>query len=84
MRVDFPRAIVGASVVLWIALGAAHADPEAAVHAGTQSAPPVRAGEPVLPQDLDGRRAIRGCSADERCARPGDLLREFEAEAFPP
>jgi membrane-bound lytic murein transglycosylase D len=84
MREDSPRATVGASIVLWIALGAvANADPAPAVHAGTQAVPPVRAGEPVLPQDLDGRRAIRGCSADERCARPGDLLREFELEAFP-
>jgi membrane-bound lytic murein transglycosylase D len=37
----------------------------------------------VLHQELDGRRSIRGCSVDERCARPGDLLREFEIEAFP-
>ncbi|HET7501422.1 MAG TPA: LysM peptidoglycan-binding domain-containing protein [Kofleriaceae bacterium] len=44
----------------------------------------MRPGEPVLRQELDGRRSIRGCSADERCARPGDLLREFEIEAFPP
>lgn len=79
-----PRA-VGVGLVLWIALGAAaHADPsDAPVRAGTQDVPPVRVGEPVLPQELDGRRAIRGCSVDERCARPGDLLREFELEAFP-
>ena len=85
MREAFPRAAVGAGLVLWIALGAvAHADPsDPPVRAGTQAVPPVRAGEPVLPQELDGRRAIRGCSADERCARPGDLLREFELEAFP-
>ncbi|HMG57877.1 MAG TPA: hypothetical protein VK601_30455, partial [Kofleriaceae bacterium] len=80
------RAAVGISVVLWVGLSAvADAQPLASpVHAGAQSAPPVRAGEPVLPQELDGRRAIRGCSVDERCARPGDLLREFEVEAFPP
>jgi membrane-bound lytic murein transglycosylase D len=78
------RAAIG-SLVLWIASGAtAHADPpDPPVHAGVQPSPPVRAGEPVLHQELDGRRAIRGCSADERCARPGDLLREFEVEAFP-
>jgi membrane-bound lytic murein transglycosylase D len=71
---------------VWIALGAiAHADPrDPPVHAGAQQAPPVRPGEPVLPQEPDGRRAIRGCGVDERCARPGDLLHEFEVEAFPP
>ena len=53
------------------------------MRAGVQPVPPVRAGEPGLPQELDGRRSIRGCGADERCARPGDLLREFEVEAFP-
>ena len=53
------------------------------MRAGVQPVPPVRAGEPGLPQELDGRRSIRGCGADERCARPGDLLREFELEAFP-
>ncbi|HEY0479139.1 MAG TPA: lytic transglycosylase domain-containing protein, partial [Kofleriaceae bacterium] len=81
----FPRAAIG-SLVLWIALGAAaHADPpDAPVHAGVQPSPPVHAGEPALRQELDGRRSIRGCSVDERCARPGDLLREFEVEAFPP
>jgi len=63
---------------------AAHADPlDLPIHVGPQAVPPVHAGEPVLPQELDGRRSIRGCSADERCARPGDLLREFELEAFP-
>lgn len=85
MREAFFRASVGISLVVSIAVAAAaHADPAApAVRAGTQAVPPVRAGEPALPQDLDGRRAIRGCSVDERCARPGDLLREFEHEAFP-
>ena len=81
-------------VLLRVALGlavctgsraAVHADPrDPPIHPGAQPAPPVRAGEPVLPQELDGRRSIRGCAADERCARPGDLLREFEIEAFPP
>src|SRR5215468_1928162 len=86
MRDDFPRTTVGAGLVAWLCLCAAvHADPlDPPVHAGVQPAPPVRPGEPVLPQELDGRRAIRGCSIDERCARPGDLLHEFEVEAFPP
>jgi membrane-bound lytic murein transglycosylase D len=85
MRDAFVCAAIGASLVLCIGLGAARADPrDPPIHAGAQPAPPVRAGEPVLRQELDGRRAIRGCSVDERCARPGDLLREFEIEAFPP
>jgi membrane-bound lytic murein transglycosylase D len=86
MRDATLRAAVGPSLVLCIGLcAAAHADPlPPPIHAGAQPAPPVRAGEPVLRQELDGRRSIRGCAADERCARPGDLLREFEVEAFPP
>ncbi|HEX2686842.1 MAG TPA: LysM peptidoglycan-binding domain-containing protein [Kofleriaceae bacterium] len=86
MRDAFLPAVVGAGLVFGLGLGAAvRADPrDPPIHAGAQLAPPVRAGEPVLPQELDGRRSIRGCSVDERCARPGDLLREFEVEAFPP
>jgi membrane-bound lytic murein transglycosylase D len=88
MRDAFLRAAAGCGLVLCFGLWAqVHADPDpsdAPVHAGTQAVPPVRAGEPVLRQELDGRRSIRGCAADERCARPGDLLREFEVEAFPP
>jgi len=88
MRDALFRAAVGCGLVLFLGLGArAHAEPDptdATFHAGAQAVPPVRAGEPVLRQELDGRRSIRGCSADERCARPGDLLREFEVEAFPP
>lgn len=38
----------------------------------------------MLPQELDGRRNIRGCAVGESCKRESDLLREFEAEAFPP
>ncbi|HET9626136.1 MAG TPA: LysM peptidoglycan-binding domain-containing protein [Kofleriaceae bacterium] len=85
MRDALLRAAIGCSLVLGFDLYAtAHADPiEPPIHAGTQAAPPVRPGEPALRQELDGRRAIRGCAADERCARPGDLLREFELEAFP-
>src|SRR3954470_1384009 len=84
MRDAFIRAAVGCGLALCLGRGTAVAQPsDPPIYAGTQAAPPVRAGEPTLPQELDGRRAIRGCSVDERCARPGDLLREFEAEAFP-
>src|ERR1700760_473703 len=85
MRDALLRAAIGCSLVLGFDLYAtAHADPlEAPIHAGSQAAPPVRPGEPVLHQELDGLRSIRGCAADERCARPGDLLHEFELEAFP-
>jgi membrane-bound lytic murein transglycosylase D len=83
MRVALLRAALSFAVAL--GLGAdVHADPPGPIHPGIQPVPPVRAGAPVLPQELDGRRAIRGCSVDERCARPGDLLREFEIEAFAP
>jgi membrane-bound lytic murein transglycosylase D len=86
MRDALLSAAMGAGLVLCIGLcAAAHADPsDLPVHAGAQPAPPVHAGEPVLRQELDGRRSIRGCSVDERCARPGDLLREVELEMFPP
>jgi membrane-bound lytic murein transglycosylase D len=86
MRAAFLRAAIGYSLGLCIGLCApAHADPrDPPIHAGAQPAPPVRAGEPDLQQELSGRRSVRGCSIDERCTRPGDLLREFEVEAFPP
>jgi membrane-bound lytic murein transglycosylase D len=86
MRDAFVRAAAGPGLVVCIGLcAAAQADPlDPPIRAGVQPAPPVRAGEPFLSQELDGRRSIRGCSVDERCARPGDLLREFELEAFPP
>ena len=54
------------------------------VHAGPQATPPIHAGPPVLPQELDGRRAIRGCGVDEHCLHGAELLREFELERFPP
>src|SRR4029078_8553908 len=86
MRDALLRAAGSCCLVLGVCLGAdASADPAgAALHPGTQAVPPVRPVEPVLSQELDGRREIRGCSVDERCARPGDLLREFEVEAFAP
>ena len=61
---------------------AAHADP--AVTAGPQPAPPVATVAPSLDQELAGRRIIRGCDVGENCVRSADLMREFEAEAFPP
>jgi membrane-bound lytic murein transglycosylase D len=85
MRALLP-AIASSCLGLWLGSHAsAQADPpDPAAHAGVQAAPPLRPAAPTLRQELDGRRSIRGCSVDERCARPGDLLREFEAEAFPP
>jgi len=63
----------------------ANADPDPeTVHAGTQPLPPVNAGAPTLHQESDGRRAVRGCSVDEKCARPQDVLREIEVQMFPP
>ncbi|MEO6772192.1 MAG: transglycosylase SLT domain-containing protein [Kofleriaceae bacterium] len=80
--------------LLFVAFGlgslgtAVHAEPLSAppatdVHAGAQAVPPVHAGEPILTQDLEQRRNIRGCNPGESCARPNDLLHEFELEAFP-
>lgn len=66
-------------VALWAS--AVNADP---VTAGPQSAPPVAPGEPVLDQQLDGRRNIRGCSVEDACGRAQDILREFELERLPP
>ncbi len=70
-------------LVICAALGVAHADPETVVHPGPQGAPPVAADEPVLPQQMDARRAVRGCNVGETCAPPGDLMREVEVELFP-
>lgn len=86
MRDVLLRAAPRCCLVLGLCLGAdASAQPAGpALHPGTQAVPPIRPVEPVLSQELDGRRAIRGCSVDERCARPGDLLHEFEVEAFAP
>ncbi len=67
----------------WLALAGstAFADP---IHAGAQPVPPLRTPEPVLSQQLDARRNVRGCSVEDDCTRPGDVLREFEAERLPP
>ncbi len=69
---------------MYVALvGTARAD-EPVVHAGAQAAPPVQGGgEPVLPQQLDGRRSVRGCATDETCGRPGEAMRELDVELFP-
>ena len=90
--------LVGLVAALGLA-GAAHADPTPAdpyaspaappadarpVHAGTQIAPPVQAGDPALPQQLDGRHAVRGCAVGDTCVRASDVLREFELEVMPP
>ena len=75
--------VAGVAVVAWLG-PLAHADPaDPATRAGLQPTPPVRAGAPALRQDPEARRSIRGCGPDERCARPGDLLREVDAELFP-
>lgn len=70
-------------LVICAALGVAHADPETVVHPGPQGAPPVQAEDPALPQQLDGRRSVRGCNVGETCTPPGDRMREVEVELFP-
>ncbi len=73
-----------AFVILAVTSVAAFARAQPApIHAGAQAVPPVQSGEPVLNQDLEGRHAVRGCNPDERCAKPSELLKEFEVEAFP-
>ncbi|MGE0401586.1 MAG: LysM peptidoglycan-binding domain-containing protein [Kofleriaceae bacterium] len=53
------------------------------MHPGVQAAPPIANPAPALSQELDGRRAVRGCAVGETCARPGDELREIDIELFP-
>jgi len=70
-------------VALWVHWpSAVHAD--SAIHAGAQPAPPVSSSEPVLDQQLDARRNVRGCAVGEHCGRAQDILREFELERLPP
>ncbi|HUS27046.1 MAG TPA: LysM peptidoglycan-binding domain-containing protein [Kofleriaceae bacterium] len=72
-----------ALAIVALCTSAAHAQP--AVSAGPQVIPPVATvGDPSLSQDPDGRRAVRGCSIDEDCGRPRDVLHQFDVEAFPP
>jgi len=52
------------------------------VKAGVQAAPPTAPVRPSLEQELDGRRAVRGCPVDRDCSAR-DVMREFEAAAFP-
>ena len=75
------RRVAAAIVLLWTA--SVNADP-VAIPAGAQVAPPLPAAEPTLEQQLDARRNIRGCTVGEPCARPQDVLREFELERMPP
>lgn len=71
-------------VVAGLATTTAYAgDPATDVHAGAQVVPPVHASEPTLTQDLEQRRNIRGCNAGEECARPTEVLHDFELEQFP-
>ena len=69
-------------LIVALCTSAAHADPTP-VHPGPQVTPPATTAEPVLHQDLDGRRYVRGCPVGDTCDRPTDLLREFELETFP-
>ncbi|HWU87144.1 MAG TPA: hypothetical protein VN253_07715, partial [Kofleriaceae bacterium] len=60
-------AALGSLCVAWCAgAGTADANPDPPVRAGAQPAPAVRAAEPALSQQLDGRRAVRGCAAPSR------------------
>jgi membrane-bound lytic murein transglycosylase D len=72
-------------LVLAASVGAAYGDPTPAepVHTGVQVAPPVHPPEPTLTQDLEQRRNIRGCNADEPCGKPREVLHAFELENFP-
>jgi membrane-bound lytic murein transglycosylase D len=89
-RMRVTSGLVAGAVALGLT-AAAHADPapadpyaDEAVHAGAQTTPPVHAGEPALPQQLDGRHAVRGCAVGDTCVRAADVLREFELEVMPP
>jgi membrane-bound lytic murein transglycosylase D len=72
--------LLGGLLVVCAALAPAVAEP---IEAGPQAVPPVTVGEPVLPQQLDGRRAVRGCAVDETCAHPGEAMKEVDVELFP-
>src|SRR5437868_15458638 len=75
-------------VICAAAVGISHGQPAeipaaAPVNPGVQPAPPVSAGEPVLRQELDGRRSVRGCNVGETCTTPSDTLKEIDVELFP-
>ncbi len=78
------RRLAAAIGWLWLAVAAGSRADAQPIHAGAQPAPPVHAPEPGLSQELDARRNVRGCAVDHDCERPGDVLREFEAERIPP
>jgi membrane-bound lytic murein transglycosylase D len=73
------------SLVICAAVGISHGQPapDGTLRPGVQPAPPVRASEPVLAQELDGRRAVRGCAVGETCTSPSDTLKEIDVELFP-
>jgi membrane-bound lytic murein transglycosylase D len=80
------RVLVSLLVSLLPAVAAAQTPEPAPRPAGVQDeqpapAPVVRA---PLPEQMDGRAAIRGCPVDSNCRRWQDELREFEIEAFSP
>jgi len=64
-------------------LRAATAQPIATT-TGVQAAPPTVTPMPTLPEQLEGRRDIRGCPMGSDCSRLRDRMREFELEAFSP
>ncbi len=49
---------------------------------GVQVVPPAIVPMPSLPEQLDGRRDIRGCPMGSDCSRPADRMRELELEMF--
>ena len=57
--------------------------PDTTLSPGVQPAPPVQAGEPVLKQELDARRNVRGCNVGETCTTPSETLKEIDVELFP-
>jgi len=71
--------------VLLVVLGAALSVPAAADrHPGVQADPPApAAGRAPLPEQADGRRAVRGCPVDRDCRPAHERIRDFELEAFP-
>jgi membrane-bound lytic murein transglycosylase D len=52
---------------------------------GVQTPPPGPDGPDrgPLPQETDGRRAVRGCPVDRDCRPAHERIRDFEVEAFP-
>lgn len=64
---------------------AAHAQGDDAAHPGPQPSPPIAAPDRgPLHQQLDERRAVRGCPVGEPCGHPADQMKEIDAELFGP